>query len=421
MGERIDMKQSIVHAALVVRDYDEAIRFFTETLDFTVVEDSYQPPQDKRWVLIAPPGSSGFSLLLARARGEEQERVIGKQTGGRVFLFLGTDDFWRDYHRMMARGVRFVRPPKVEPYGTVAVFEDLYGNLWDLLQLNAAHSPSRGEERGASTDAADILGYYARGLERARLDNGVGALEFARTRALLERFLPPAPAIVADVGGGPGRYALWLAERGYRVVLVDPVPLHIEQARLAAVGHEGADLVRAEVGDARSLPLPDASADAVLLLGPLYHLPERADRLTALGEARRICRRGGVIIVAAISRHASTLDGLRSGYLEDPTFAGIAAADRRDGRHENPTGDLAYFTTAYFHRPEELAAELLAAGLEHQATLAVEGPAWLLPDLDARLADERRREVLLDALAALESEPILLGASAHLLAVARRI
>jgi catechol 2,3-dioxygenase-like lactoylglutathione lyase family enzyme len=131
------MNQSIVHITLVVRDYDEAIRFYTEKLNFTLVEDTYQPEQDKRWVLIAPPGSSGVQLLLGRASNPEQEHAIGNQTGGRVFLFLSTDDFWRDYNRMVAQEITFVRPPKVEPYGTVAVFKDLYGNLWDLVQLNA--------------------------------------------------------------------------------------------------------------------------------------------------------------------------------------------------------------------------------------------------------------------------------------------
>lgn len=137
------MKQSIVHVALVVRDYDDAIRFFTEKLKFTVIEDTYQPEQDKRWVLIAPPGSDGSALLLARAVTPEQERVVGNQTGGRVFLFLSTDDFWRDYHRMISEGITFVRAPKVESYGTVAVFEDLYGNLWDLLEWSSTHSQSR--------------------------------------------------------------------------------------------------------------------------------------------------------------------------------------------------------------------------------------------------------------------------------------
>jgi catechol 2,3-dioxygenase-like lactoylglutathione lyase family enzyme len=137
------MKQSIVHVALVVRDYDEAIRFYTEKLNFTVVEDTYQPHQDKRWVLIAPPGSNGLTLLLARASTPEQERFIGNQTGGRVFLFLSTAEFWRDYNRMISLGITFVREPKVEPYGTVAVFKDLYGNLWDLLEWSSTHPLSQ--------------------------------------------------------------------------------------------------------------------------------------------------------------------------------------------------------------------------------------------------------------------------------------
>lgn len=128
------MKHSIAHVALVVRDYDEAIAFYTGTLGFTLVEDSYQPEQDKRWVVVAPAGSGGTSLLLARASNEEQARFIGNQAGGRVFLFLHTDDFWRDFHRFTKAGVRFVRPPIVAPYGTAGVFEDLYGNRWDLVE-----------------------------------------------------------------------------------------------------------------------------------------------------------------------------------------------------------------------------------------------------------------------------------------------
>lgn len=128
------MKQSIAHVAIVVRDYDEAIDFYTNKLHFTLIEDTYRPEQDKRWVLIAPPGSSGTQLLLARASNPEQESRIGNQTGGRVFLFLYTDDFWRDYNEMVAAGITFVRDPKAAPYGTVAVFEDLYGNQWDLIE-----------------------------------------------------------------------------------------------------------------------------------------------------------------------------------------------------------------------------------------------------------------------------------------------
>ena len=131
------MKQSIAHVALVVRDYDEAIDFYVNKLLFTLVEDTYQPAQDKRWVIVAPPGSTGATLLLAQASKPEQAAVIGNQTGGRVFLFLRTDDFQRDYRRMVSIGIEFVREPKDEPYGTVAVFKDLYGNLWDLIELKS--------------------------------------------------------------------------------------------------------------------------------------------------------------------------------------------------------------------------------------------------------------------------------------------
>ena len=133
------MRQSIVHIALVVRDYDEAIEFYTKKLGFELIEDTYQPEQDKRWVVVSPPGSTGTTLLLARASKLEQEPFVGNQAGGRVFLFLNTDDFWRDYNDMVAKGIRFIREPKMQEYGTVAVFEDLYGNLCDLLQLNDDH------------------------------------------------------------------------------------------------------------------------------------------------------------------------------------------------------------------------------------------------------------------------------------------
>ncbi len=133
------MKQSIIHIALVVRDYDEAIDFYTKKLNFELIEDTYQPEQKKRWVVIAPPGSTGTTILLARASKPEQEQFIGNQTGGRVFLFLNTDNFWRDYNEMILKGINFVREPKKADYGMVAVFKDLYGNLWDLLELKVDH------------------------------------------------------------------------------------------------------------------------------------------------------------------------------------------------------------------------------------------------------------------------------------------
>ncbi|MFS1492495.1 VOC family protein [Vibrio splendidus] len=133
------MKQNIVHIALVVKDYDEALDFYVNKLKFDLIEDTYLPEEDKRWVVVAPPNSTGVSLLLARASKPEQLDFIGNQAGGRVFLFLNTDDFWRDYERMTSLGINFVREPKEQGYGTVAVFEDLYGNLWDLLQLTPEH------------------------------------------------------------------------------------------------------------------------------------------------------------------------------------------------------------------------------------------------------------------------------------------
>lgn len=133
------MKQAIVHIALVVKDYDEAIAFYTQKLDFELLEDTYQPEQDKRWVVVSPPGSNGTTILLAKASKSIQEDFIGNQAGSRVFLFLGTDDFYRDYHRMITKGIEFVRDPKQADYGTVAVFKDLYGNLWDLVQFAKEH------------------------------------------------------------------------------------------------------------------------------------------------------------------------------------------------------------------------------------------------------------------------------------------
>lgn len=137
------MIQSIVHIALVVKDYDDAIEFYTKKLNFTLIEDTYQAEQDKRWVVVAPPGASGTTILLARASNSNQENFIGNQSGGRVFLFLGTDNFWRDYNEMVEKNIEFVREPSVQSYGTVAVFKDLYGNLWDLIEFNQDHQMSR--------------------------------------------------------------------------------------------------------------------------------------------------------------------------------------------------------------------------------------------------------------------------------------
>ena len=254
----------------------------------------------------------------------------------------------------------------------------------------------------------EIAAHYAEVPERQRL--GPLSLERVRTWELLIRHLPAAPAVVLDVGGAAGVYALPLAARGYQVHLVDPMARHVEQALRASGRQPETPLASATVGDARRLEWPDAGVDAVLLLGPLYHLTERADRVRAPG---------GVLVAAAISRFASMMDGLLRGSLDDPAFEAIVERDLRDGQHRNPTGRPEWFTTAYFHLPDELAQEVAEAGLELQDVVAIEGPAWMVPDIEQRLADPARRERVLRAIRRVETEPSLLGASSHLLAVAR--
>jgi ubiquinone/menaquinone biosynthesis C-methylase UbiE len=268
---------------------------------------------------------------------------------------------------------------------------------------------------------AEILAHYEEAAERDRLlGGGAGRLEYLRTRELLARYLPPAPATVLDVGGGAGVYALPLAREGYSVYLIDAVPLHVEQAREASALQQGALLTGAQVGDARRLEWDDKSVDAVLLLGPLYHLTSRDDRLQALREAYRVVRPGGVVAAAAISRFASTYDGLLRGFLEDPRFKNIVERDLREGQHRNPSGRPEWFTTAYFHLPEELRNEVTEAGFLVEALVGIEGPGWILPDLDSWLEDPLRRSKLLEAIRRVETEPSLLGATAHILVVGRR-
>ncbi|GAA4922065.1 SAM-dependent methyltransferase [Nonomuraea thailandensis] len=252
-----------------------------------------------------------------------------------------------------------------------------------------------------------VMGYYERGGELTRLRQGRGRLEYWRTRDVLRRVLPPAPARVLDVGGGTGAHAEWLAAEGYDVELVDPVPMHVEEAgKLPGV--------RARLGDARALPVPGGEADAVLLLGPLYHLPDRADRVRALAEARRAVRPGGVVAAAVISRYAALHDSVYLG--------GLLLEERRKVEYGTlETGVIISGREGgfrgYGHHPDEILGEFTDAGLPEPRRYGVEGAFWLYGDVNDWLDDEGRRELLLDAARRLECEPSLLGVSGHLLAV----
>jgi ubiquinone/menaquinone biosynthesis C-methylase UbiE len=266
----------------------------------------------------------------------------------------------------------------------------------------------------------EVTRYYGDRDESARLDGGWFQLEQARTEELVLRHLPPAPATVFDVGGGAGAYACWLAARGYQVHLSDPVPKHVEQARVASSRQPEHPLASAEVGDARHLSQGNATADAVLLLGPLYHLVEREDRLGCLREAHRVLRPGGLVWGAGISRFASLFNSLSGGFFDDAAFAPILERDLQEGQHRNSTGNPLYFTDAFFHRPGELSRDLLAAGFQVIEVVAIEGPGWLARDFDRLWNHPQQRERLLAAVRKVEREPSVLGASSHIMAIGRK-
>ena len=286
--------------------------------------------------------------------------------------------------------------------------------------LNAVALARNAMERTDSdfTPPPEVLAYYDGFPEESRLGFGFFRLEFERTKELLARVLPEPPARIVDVGGAAGAYSLWLAEAGYEVHLVDASPRLVEEARRRSAG-SATRIASLSVADGRRLPQENDSAAAVLVMGPLYHLPSAADRVASLRESFRVLATDGIAVVAAISRYASALDGLARKFSLDPRYVKIRDRDLADGQHRNDT-DADYFTTAYFHRPDDLFAELEAAGFQEVRVLGVEGPGWLLPDFDARWDDPEQRKDLLDVARALESESSILGVSAHLLGIGRK-
>jgi SAM-dependent methyltransferase len=265
---------------------------------------------------------------------------------------------------------------------------------------------------------SEILHHYAAEIdEDVRIRQGIGQLEFVRTQHIVRRHLGDAPQRVADIGGATGVHSEWLLGDGHEVTLVEPVPEQVARAEDLLGGRPG---FRAMIGNALELPLDDGAFDTAMLMGPLYHLTARAERLQALQEAMRVVRPGGVVVAAAISRFASLLDGLQRGFLFDPVFRKIAEDDLRTGQHRNPQLRPEWFTTAYFHHPDDLAREAADAGLSDPKVIGVEGPAGLFAELASRWDDPADRAIILGAAEAVETEPSLLGASPHLLLVARR-
>jgi SAM-dependent methyltransferase len=266
-------------------------------------------------------------------------------------------------------------------------------------------------------DNSSVYAHYSLGRERDRLSiDPRGVLEFERTTEIVLRRLPAAPAVVADIGGGPGRYTLWLADNGYVVEHRDLMPLHIEQLNASRGAHQA---IRARVADARALDLADESVDAVLLLGPVYHLRRRSERILALREAWRVVKPGGPVFVAAISRWAPRLDGelLSRMYETYPEVRELTrAVDRTGWMPPLYAGSF----SAYCHRPGQLRAEIRRAGFDVADLVCVEGPAYLLGDLAERMADPRHWQVVLDTARATERVPELLGLGPHLLVTAVR-
>jgi len=262
----------------------------------------------------------------------------------------------------------------------------------------------------------NIQAFYADGREQGRLASGIGPLEFARSREIIARHLPPASAVVYDIGGGPGAYSFWLAGLGYQVHLLDLSLLHIRQAQER--DHTGTvRLAGIHVGDARMLPFDDESADAVILHGPLYHLTNLTDRLLALSEARRVLRPGGVLLAFAISSAASTIVGLLREWVWDADYRRMCVEELTTGLHDRPSNWPGLLMDGFFHSPAQLRKEIEAAGFDHEKTLGIQGPAWMPPNFAEDWKNDDRRRAMLEIAKAAETEPSL---SPHMMAVGRK-
>jgi SAM-dependent methyltransferase len=271
----------------------------------------------------------------------------------------------------------------------------------------------------------DVLAAYNSGIEMDRLHTDLGLIEFERTKEILCEKLPPAPATIYDIGGGYGEYAFWLAALGYDVYLFDISEKNIEMASEFSIQYP-AKLKAMHVADARSIDLPDASADAILLFGPLYHIVEYSERLLALRECHRLLKPGGILFTAAISRLATTLwavsvYGVKNNLLDEPAFRDMIEREIKDGNHiRNPSSKYRGIGRSYFHLPAELRTEIESAGFINTDVRGILGPCWIAPNLDSIWADETKRESIMRVVRMCEKEESIMGFSTHLLSISEK-
>lgn len=273
---------------------------------------------------------------------------------------------------------------------------------------------------------AEVLRSYNLGIEKNRLHSNLGLIEFARTCELLLEKLPPPPAVIYDIGGGYGEYAWWLADKGYRVYLYDIAEKNIEMSADLAKKYPNCELSAAKVADAREIDRPDDSADAILLLGPLYHIVEHSERQQALKESYRLLKPKGLLFSAAITRFATTLwaittYGVQNDLLGDPDFFEMISRELTDGQHiKKPDASYKGMGRSFFYLPDEFQVEIEEAGFVDVDVRGVIGPAWLVPNLNEQWADDTRRENIMRVVRLLEKERSIMGISTHLLAIAQK-
>ncbi len=273
---------------------------------------------------------------------------------------------------------------------------------------------------GVDSIGMNVLSYYEEFDERSRLTKGAGLLEFFRMQEIIGRFALPPPGTVLGVGGGPGMYSCWLASIGYDAHLIDPVSKHLQQAREASALQPLHPLASVSEGDARTLDYPSDSVDLLLLMGPLYHLTEREQRLLALSEAHRVLNKDGILVATAVNRFALLIDGLMDGYIDDPSYMPMLNSNLGSGRYEPQSHTSRYFTTSFFHRPEELEEEVSEARLRQKGLFSAQGPGEYASDLEARLSEPTRRAKLLELIRLVEEERTLMGMASHLVIVAEK-